>query len=169
VAVRREPCVGAHARQVAADVGLAEPVGEQQLAARETRQQRALLRLAAVLRDVHATVERAVDERPGGERAATAQLLDHRDRRDQILARPAMLLGDGEPADAQRRELREQLAREAVLAVPALPLLGRHLVGDEAPHGLAQQCLVRRLVGEVARHRALVPPRRAPAGWRATR
>jgi hypothetical protein len=93
-----------------------------------------------------------VDERPGGEAPAPAELFDHRDRGHQIAARAPVGFVDGEAANAERRELREQFAWEAVLAVPLLALLRWHLGRDETPQRLAQQPDLLGLIREVARH-----------------
>src|SRR5262249_46156667 len=89
-------------------------------------------------------------------RAGACELVDDRDRRDQVAPGPAVRLVNREAADAERRELVEHGAVERVRLVPRAHLLARHLGGGEAAQRVAQLRDVLRLVGEVhARSRAL--------------
>ena len=147
-AVGRPPCRRRDAGEVAADVGLGEAVGEEQLTPCDARQQRALLRRRAVLADVESTVEGAVDVRPRERGPPAGELVDHGDGSHDVAPRAAVLLGDGETADARRRQPVEDLPREHPLAVPPSHRLARHLALDETADRVAQLHEVRGLVDE---------------------
>ena len=81
--------------------------------------------------------------------ASARELLEHEDVRHEVRTGSSVLLGDADAHEAQLRELREELVRETVLAVPG------SCVRDDLRLGkLVRQRLDRTLVdGEVEVHR----------------
>jgi hypothetical protein len=91
-----------------------------------------------------------VDERARGGSTASGELFYDGDCGEEIAAGTAVLLVDGQAADAELCELGEQLTREPVLSVPFPHAFAGHLVVYEAPDGLPQQRDVLRLCDEMA-------------------
>lgn len=121
-----------HAGEIAADIRFGEAVGEEQLTARQFWQKLGLLCGRTVLRDVHAAIEGAVDERPGEERACSRQLFDDCHGGNNVLTEAAMFFRDGEAANTQIAKLAEQITRPVVSFVPCAPFLARRFFCDEA-------------------------------------
>ena len=127
------------ARQVAADIGFGQAIGEEQLSLGQARQELGLLLGRSVLAEVHAAIEAGMDEGTREARPRRRQLLDDRDGRDQILPCPAMFFRNGERGEAQLVEFRINIARPLSRLVPGLPRLARRVIGDEPLDRRAQR------------------------------
>jgi len=127
-------CTGAKRPRVRAGLRLGQGEGAEMLAARERRDEaRALLvRAEREQREGDCACVHRDGDADAGIRAG--QLFEREDVRDEVGAGPAVLLGDARAHEPELCELREDLAREGVVAVPfggvRLDLLSREVARE---------------------------------------
>ena len=147
--------LGLRARRagVGARVRLGQPERREPSAGREPRQPLALLLLVAEEVDRHRAERRVRGDGDRDRRVDARQLLDRDRVRDGVAARAAVLLGDRQAHEPELGELRDELVREARLAVE---LLGdrRHARLREVADGAPDQLL---LVGQPEVHERILP------------
>ena len=104
------------------------------LAARERRHEARPLLVGAVGEQRQRHRARVHRDGDADARVRARELLEHEDVREEVGAGAAVLLGDAGAHQAELGELREELAREAVLAIPLgrvrLDLLAREVAGE---------------------------------------
>ena len=133
---------------VRAGLGLGQPEGGEPLAGAQLRQPVPLLLLGAPEVDRHRAERRVRRDRDADRRVDPRELLDRERVRERVAAAAAVLLGERDAHQPELAELRDDLVREALLAVE---LLGdrRDLLPREVAHGRLDQLL---LVAEVEVH-----------------
>ena len=109
---------GAQRAGVRAGARLGEREGADRLAARERRHEARALLLGAEREDRQRRGARVHGDRDADSGVAARELLQHEDVREEVGAGAAVLLGHADAHQSELAELREELGREAVLAVP---------------------------------------------------
>ena len=134
------PALGAgrDAGEIRAHIRLRQPVGEQEFAVGETRQEALLLLLAAGGEDVHAAVARIHEVERADHHGSARQLLDRHHGGEHIAADAAVFLRHRHAADAEIANLVHQRARNAVLFVPLRHLLAGRMSFEHAADAVAQ-------------------------------
>ena len=133
--------------------GLGEPERGEPLARREPRQPLLLLRLVAEEVDRHRAERRVRRDGDRDGRVDARQLLDRDRVRDGVGAGAAVLLGDRDAHQPELGELRDELVREALLAVELLGDRRDARLGEVA-HRAPEQLL---LVGQLVVHASARP------------
>ena len=141
-------CRRQHVEEVVARLALGVREGKRELAGGDPRDELGALRLA------RAMAQEAAAEDHGGEigleRERAAERLHDDHGLDRAAAEAAMLLGEGQPEQAELGVLRPQRAAEALgLLRVAPPVLEAVAVGDEPLDALLQEPL---FVGEIEIH-----------------
>ena len=127
---------------VGSRLGLGERERADQLAARERRHEARALLLGAEAEQRQRDGARVDGDRDADSRVAARELLEHEHVRDEVGPGAAVLLRHADAHQAELGELREDVAREAVLAIP----LGRVRL-DLGPHEVARERLDLLLLG----------------------
>ena len=104
--------------RVGARLGLGQRERADQLAARERRHEAGALLVGAEGEDRERDGARVHGHRHPDAGVGARELLEHEDVREEVGARPAVLLGDADAHQPELGELAEELFREVVLAVP---------------------------------------------------
>ena len=132
---------GADGSQVAAGAGLRHADGPDHFTPRHRRQPGLLLLLRAVVQQVRGDyVGVEIEQRAGG---PGARHFFHHDRAvAEVDARAAILLGQGETQQAELTGAPPEFARHLAVALPSC-VKGHDVLGDEAPHGVAEFALLR--------------------------
>ena len=117
-AVRRPLGLRDQRARVGARAGLGQRERADRLAARERRHEARALLLGAEGEQRQRAGGRVHRDRDADARVGTRELLEREDVREEVRPRPAVLLRHAHAQQAQLGQLREQLAREAVRAVP---------------------------------------------------
>ena len=112
--------VGARAQRarVRSGLGLGERERAEMLAARERRHEARPLLVGAEREERQRHRTRVHGDRHADAGVRARELLEHEDVREEVRARTPVLLGDARSHQAELGELREELAREAVVAIP---------------------------------------------------
>ena len=109
---------GAQGAGVGSRLGLGQREGADQLAARERRHEARPLLLGAEAEQRQRHRARVDGDRHADARVAARELLDHEHVREEVGPGAAVLLRQADAHQAELGELREDVAREVVLAVP---------------------------------------------------
>ena len=109
----RAQCAGVGSR-----LGLGQREGADQLAARQRRHEARPLLLGPEAEQRQGHGARVHGDRDADTRVAARELLDHEHVREEVGPGAAVLLGEADAHQPELGELREDVAREVVLAIP---------------------------------------------------